>query len=163
MKNLIKTIIFSSIVFSNVFTIYSQKSFNDALLKAKSEDKRVIIDIYTDWCGWCKKMDAEVYSNKEIKNIIEENFVFVKLDAESNDKVTYNGKSVSLSDLALQFNAVGYPTTVFLEPDGQLIQIKYDNSVMNNIPGYYPTKEFKKILEFIRDGKYKDEDLSKTI
>lgn len=163
MKNLIKTIIFSVIFLSNIFTLYSQTRFNDALAKAKSEDKRVIIDIYTDWCGWCKKMDEDVYSNKKIKKIIEESFVFIKLDAESNDKVMYNGKSVSLSDLASQFNAVGYPSTVFLEPDGKLIEIKYDNSIMKNIPGYYPAKEFKKILEFIRDGKYKDEDLSKTI
>ncbi len=163
MKTIIFALIFVIASLMLAMPSYSQTSFNDALAKAKSEDKRVIIDIYTDWCGWCKKMDEEVYSNKKIKKIIEESFVFVKLDAESNDKVKYNGKSISLSDLALQFNAVGYPTTVFLEPDGKLIEIKYDNSVMKNIPGYYTAKEFKKILEFIRDGKYKDEDLSKTI
>jgi thioredoxin-related protein len=142
---------------------FAQLSFEEALAKAKSENKKLIVDIYTDWCGWCVKMDKDVYGNSEIKKIVEEKFIFVKLDAESKDKHTYSGKQYTEEELAAGFEATGYPTTVFLEPDGKLIEFNYDKSRMKNIPGYFKAGEFKKILEFIRDEKYKDTDLSTVI
>lgn len=143
--------------------VYSQLSFNDALTKAKSENKRVIVDVYTDWCGWCRKMDSEAYSNSEVKKIIEDSFIFVKLNAEGSDKVTYNGKEYTEEDLAVYFEASGYPTNVFLEPDGKVIEFKYDTVKMKNVPGYFKTDEFKKILKYFKNGKYKDSDLSAVI
>jgi len=142
---------------------FAQLSFDEALVKAKSENKKLIVDIYTDWCGWCVKMDKDVYGNSEIKKIVEEKFIFVKLDAESKKKHTYSGKQYTEEELAAGFEATGYPTTVFLEPDGKLIEFNYDKSRMKNIPGYFKAGEFKKILEFIRDEKYKDTDLSTVI
>ncbi len=150
-------------LFSIQSVAYSQLSFNDALAKAKDENKKVIVDVYTDWCGWCKKMDAEAYSNSEVKKIIEDNFVFVKLNAESLNKVTYNGKQYTEQDLATLFEVTGYPTTVFLEPDGKQIEYKYDSMKMKNLPGYFKTDEFKKILKYFKDSKYKESDLSKVI
>ena len=76
-------------VFGSTLTTFSQTSFNEALKQAKDNNKRVIVDIYTDWCGWCHKMDGEAYSNSEIKKIIADNFVFVKLNAEGNESITY--------------------------------------------------------------------------
>jgi thioredoxin-related protein len=52
---------------------------------------------------------------------------------------------------------------VFLNSDGSVIEFKYDNFVMNNLPGYYTADEFKKVLEFIKDEKYLDTDLSTVI
>lgn len=148
-------------LFSN--TSYSQSKFEDALNKAKEKNKRVIVDIYTDWCGWCKKMDKDVYENSEIKKIVKKNFVFVKLDAESSEMISYNGKNFSGQQLAEFFGATGYPTTIFLEPDGSVIEFKYDSVTMKNIPGYFNKDEFKKILNFFKDGKYKVSDLSKEV
>ncbi len=141
----------------------TQNSFEDALKKAKSENKRVVIDVYTDWCGWCKKMDGEAYSNSDIKKLLEDNFVFIKLNAEGTEKIKYNGKEYTETELATYFEVTGYPTTVFLEPDGKLIEFKYDKSNMKSVPGYFKTDEFKKILEYFKDGKYKDTDLSKIV
>ena len=152
-----------------ILAMYSSASFaqsnpfNDALKNAKDDNKRVIVDIYTDWCGWCKKMDADSYGNKDIKKIVEENFVFVKLNAEGNNKIKYNGKDMTETDLAVLFQATGYPTTVFLEPDGKIIEYKYDKVTMNNLPGYFKASDYKKILKFIKDGKYKETDLSTII
>lgn len=137
--------------------------FNDALKTAKDDNKRVIVDIYTDWCGWCKKMDADAYNNKDIKELIEDNFVFVKLNAEGSNKVKFNGKEMTETDLALLFQATGYPTTVFLEPNGKIIEYKYDKQSMNNLPGYFKASDYKKILQFIIDGKYKDTDMSTIV
>ncbi len=137
--------------------------FEAALKTAKDQDKRVIVDVYTDWCGWCKKMDSDVYSKKKIKEIIDDDFVFVKLNAEGSSKISYLGKDYTESDLAALFQVTGYPTTVFLEPNGKVIEYKYDNVKMNNLPGYFKLKDFRNILEFISDGSYADTDLSTIV
>jgi thioredoxin-related protein len=147
--------------FNNI--VFSQLSFEEALAKAKTDNKRVIVDIYTDWCGWCKKMDKDVYGNSEIKKIVKKSFVLVKLDAESRELISYKGKKYTGAELAAYFEATGYPTTIFLEPDGSVIKFTYDSSTMKNIPGYFKKDDFKKILIFFRDGKYKDSDLSKEV
>jgi thioredoxin-related protein len=134
--------------------------FEESLKIAKEQNKKVIVDVYTDWCGWCHKMDRDAYSNKDIKEMILNDFVLIKLDAESTNKINYNGKSYTGEELAAKFQASGYPTTVFLSSDGNVIEFNYDKYKMNNLPGYYNAKEFKKVLEYIRDEKFKDTDLS---
>ena len=151
-------LIASFIAFSGI--VHSQITLNDALVKAKKNNKKIIVDIYTDWCGWCKKMDADVYDNEKVKKIIKKSFVFAKLDAESLAEVTYNNMKYTEQDIALYFEANGYPTTVFLEPDGKVIEFKYDKTVMKNLPGYFGADDFRKMLNFIKNEKYKDTDLS---
>jgi len=138
-------------------------TFNEALETAKKENKKVIVDVYTDWCGWCKKMDREAYSNSDIKDIIKDDFILVKLDAEGSGTNNYNGKTYSDAELAAYFQVSGYPTTVFLDSKGKVIEFNYDKYKMNNLPGYYPANDFKKVLEYIRDDKYNDTDLSTII
>jgi thioredoxin-related protein len=158
-----KFIIILAFLFGLNTLSFSQLGFNDALSKAKNENRRVIVDVYTDWCGWCKKMDKDAYGNSEIKKIIEDNFVFVKLNAEGKNKVSYNGKQYTEEELSYYFEVFSFPTTIFLEPDGSVIIFKYDKSTMKNIPGYFKADEFKKILNFVKDGKYKDSDLGSGI
>lgn len=143
--------------------LFAQNDFEDALKKAAAENKRVVVDVYTDWCGWCKKMDAEAYSNSEVKKLLEDNFILVKLNAEGKNKLTYNGKQYTEEELSYYFEVFSFPTTIFLEPDGKLITFSYDSYPMKNVPGYIKTDEFKKLLIYFRDGKYKDVDLSKII
>ena len=159
MKNNILSVIIIVFACGNLFS--QELTFEAALEKADREDKKIIVDIFTDWCGWCKKMDKDVYENKKIKKIIEKSFIVVKLDAEGMNKIKYNGKEYTETELAVYFEASGYPTTVFLEPDGKVIEYKYKDYVMRNLPGYFNAEEFKIMLKFIRDGKYKDTDLSK--
>jgi len=138
-------------------------SFEDALKSASDQNKKVIVDVYTDWCHWCKKLDAEAYSDDGVKQVISDNFILVKLNAESSSMVTYNGKEMKCSDLAALFKVRGYPTTVFLQPDGSIIDFKYNSTSMNNVPGWLKTSDFKKLLEYMRDDKYKDTDLSSIL
>lgn len=152
-----------ALIFSSQAVYSQQLSFDDALKTAKKEHKKVIVDIYTDWCGWCKKMDREAYSDAGIKKIIEDDFIYVKLDAEGNGVNKYNGKSYTDGELAEYFQVTGYPTTVFLDSQGKVIEFDYNKYRMNNLPGYYETNEFKKVLEYIRDDKYKYTDLSTII
>jgi thioredoxin-related protein len=158
-----RSLIAAIFVLSGTVVFAQNLRFDEALKTAKNENKKVIVDVYTDWCGWCRKMDKEAYSNSEIKKIIKDNFVVVKLDAEGSGKNKYNGKSYTDAALAEYFQVSGYPTTVFLDSKGKVIEFVYDKYRMNNLPGYYPADDFKKVLEYIRDEKYKDTDLSTII
>ena len=152
-----------ALIFSGQGVYSQQVSFENALKTAKKENKKVIVDIYTDWCGWCKKMDREAYSDEGIKKIIKDDFIYVKLNAEGNGVNNYNGKSYTDGELAEFFQVSGYPTTVFLDSKGKVIEFNYNKYKMNNLPGYYETNDFKKVLEYIRDNKYKNTDLSTII
>lgn len=159
-----KTIIVVFISFLVNSITYSQTfRLDDALKNAKQENKKIIVDVYTDWCLWCKKMKKDVYNNTEVKKMINENFIYVRLNAEGNDKNKYNGKIYTDSELAELFQVTGFPTTVFLTSDGNVIEFLYDGVKMLNFPGYITKDEFLKIIQYFKDEKYKDTDLSKFL
>jgi thioredoxin-related protein len=122
------------------------RSFDEGVTLTKQENKKLLIDVYTDWCGWCKKMDKEVYGNEAVKNILGKKFVVVKLNAESNKTLTFNGNTMSEMAFAQGAGVTGYPTTIFIDSDTKPITL---------LPGYVESKEFFKILTYIGDNHYK--------
>lgn len=137
-------------------------SFNDGLAQAKANNKKVLISIYIDSDSWCEKMQS-VYSNDNIKNYINSNFVFVRLNGQGTEKCNYNGKQYTSSELSKLLGATGYPTHVFLDPDGSIIKYKYNGEVCSNYAGYVDAAEFEKILKYFATNQYKDTDLSKLL
>jgi thioredoxin-related protein len=135
-------------------------SFNDGIALGKSNNKKILVSIYIESDTWCDKMQT-VYSAESIKNFINSNFVFVKLNAQGSDKCSYNGKQYTSSELAKFLGATGFPTNVFLNPDGTIIKYKYNGEVCNNYPGYVEAQDFEKILKYFATNQYKDTDLSK--
>lgn len=85
-----------------------QTSYDEALKTAVSENKPVMIDFYTGWCGWCKKLDKETYRNKEVVEL-SKNFVCLKIDAEKE------------SQLAYRYAVRGFPTVIFTDVSGTVI------------------------------------------
>ena len=116
----------------------------DAGLKeAAGSNRYVLVDVYTDWCGWCRRMEADVYAKPEVREYLSRRFVTVKLDAESDASATYRTRKFSESSLASRFGVTGYPTTIFLKPNG-------DHLV--NVPGYVPADRFMQLLRYVGDG-----------
>ena len=121
-------------------------SYNEGLTLTEKENKYVLINFYTDWCGYCKKMDKEAYSNEEVKSILNENFVIVKVNAESENKVIENGEEITERELARLYQVSGYPTNWFLESN---------HSRIAPLPGYVTTEQFIPVLNYIGEGWYK--------
>ena len=146
-------------------------SFEEAIALNKENPKQIVIDVYTDWCGYCKKMDRDTYENNVIIDLINDNFYAVKLNAEQKESFTYKGKEYKFiaqgrkgyNELAanLLHGKMSYPSTVFMDENEQLIQ---------NIPGYLSPQLLEPILVFMSEKKYLEqtweefrEDFSSTL
>lgn len=122
-------------------------SYEEATKLSKKKKKKIFIDVYTDWCGWCKKMDATTMKDQRIVEYMNKKFYAVKLNAESSKGSAYKGTAVTEKELATRiFKANGYPTTLYLSEGEELIF---------NLPGYREAGELDKILHFVGEEKYK--------
>jgi len=119
--------------------------------------KKIIMDVYTSWCSWCKKMDAETFTDPEVVAYMNENFYPVKLNAEEKTPIKFEGKvylnpdperSRSVHEFAAMMlqGQMSYPSYVFL--DGH-------NKQVTNLPGYHQAPEFLKVLKYIAEEQYK--------
>ncbi len=113
-------------------------SIDEAQELGKTNPKKVFIDVYTDWCGYCKKMDRTTFAEAEVVDYVNENYYAVKLNAESNKKIKFNGKDMTEAYLARYLRVSGYPTIVFVDE-------KFEN--IQPFPGYRTASQFKRILK----------------
>lgn len=97
------------------------KPFEKGLKDAASFKKYAFVDVYTDWCGYCKMMESTTLKAKPVLAELEKNFVSIKFNAESEDQVTWKGKKVSMRDLSMSWGVEGFPTLLFLNPKGEII------------------------------------------
>lgn len=119
------------------------KAWNPGLEAARASGKPVLVDVYTDWCGWCKRMDRDVYARQDVNAYLSSHFVTVKLNAEGGELAAYQGRNYSGRSLAAAFGIDGYPTTVFLSATGDRLV---------NVPGYVEPERFLALLRYIGDG-----------
>ena len=119
------------------------RGWDRGIEEARTSGRPVLVDVYTDWCGWCKRMKADVYTKPEVRDYLEDHFVLIELNAESSDPARYEGKAYTSRSLAAKFGVSGYPTTVFLRPGG-------DHLI--NVPGYVESEPFLQVLRYIGDG-----------
>lgn len=129
--------------------------------------KRVFVDCYTDWCGWCKRMDKDTFSDTTIAKLMNNYFYSVKFDAESKESITFGattyknpnptGRRGSAHELAVMLlnKRLSYPSFSILNPDLTIATV---------IPGYYTAKDFEPMVVFLGgryDQKYTWEEFSK--
>jgi len=96
-------------------------AFNDGMEKAKKENKPIIVDVFADWCQPCKMMDKEIYANEKIIDYLNDNFVAIKVDGESESMINFDAKEYSEREWSMNMNVMAYPTTMFFEPGGKHI------------------------------------------
>ncbi len=126
------------------------KEASDSL---KKEKRPILVDLYTDWCGWCKVMDKKTYAHKQVSEYLGQKFYAVKIDAESKKAIEWNGKSYPFNAeyrtnefaLYLTQGQLSYPTTVIIPVDGTAPQA---------IPGYLEPKDFEMIVKYFGEGHY---------
>jgi len=128
--------------------------FDEGLKQASANNELIFINVYTNWCGFCKKMDRETFSDKKIINYLDEHFVPVKLNAESKKKMVLPAGSYSGRQLARSFAVRGYPTFVFLKSNGEKIYAR---------SGYAPSNGFIYLLRYVAEGHYESKSLREYI
>src|SRR5690606_13792204 len=158
-----KTYLLSLFLFSSIVSIHSQESqwlsWTEAVELANSEEtpKKIFVDVYTDWCGWCKKMDKDTFKDPKVFNYMKDKFYMVKLDAEQKEDILYKGKTFKyiaqgrsgyheLAAALLQ-GRLSFPTTIFLNAKQE---------ILSPIPGYQGPEDFLKIAKYYGDDVYKN-------
>lgn len=128
-------------------------SLEDAQKQLATAKRPVLIDLYTDWCGWCKVMDKKTYSNKNVSEYLQQKFYTVKVNAESQKTIQWMGRDYAFNpqyktnDFAMYLTRgqLSYPTTVIIPTDGSGPQA---------IPGYLAPADFELIVKYFGEDKY---------
>jgi uncharacterized protein YyaL (SSP411 family) len=115
--------------------------FNQGYELAKKKNKIMLVDVYTEWCGWCKRMDRDAYAKPEIAELVGKDFIAIKFNPEIEGVTyTFEGKSYTGPQLAqvISNNQInGYPTTIFMNPKAKTSEI---------MVGYKNAEQLKPIL-----------------
>lgn len=108
-------------------------SFEKAIEQNQSEQRYIFIDLYTDWCGWCKRMDASTFKDKEVVSYMNKNFYNVKFNAEQREDITYKDKTfvfvqqgkskIHQLAYALLDGKLSYPSFVVLDKEEKRVTV----------------------------------------
>jgi len=131
-------------------------TIEEAQERCKTEPRKIYIDVYTGWCGWCKKMDKTTFVDPAVVKYINSNYYAVKLDAETKKTITFNGKEFNyvaegrrgyneFASAILQ-GRMSYPTSVVLDEEARVIQ---------PIPGYLDGPTMDRVLHYFGEDAYK--------
>jgi thioredoxin-related protein len=136
-------------------------TMDEAARLQKQYPKKIIIDMYTAWCGPCRMLDRNTFSNKSLAEYVNTNFYAVKFNAEGNEIVNFKGKQFSNPNydpaksrrrnsqhqLAQYFGVRSYPTILFLGEKGEFLA---------PIPGYKPPSKLEFFLKLFGEDYYKN-------
>ncbi len=131
-------------------------TWEEALNRSKVEKRKFFVDVYTDWCGWCKKMDVSTFQNPDIAEYINKHYYPIKFNAEQREdinlkdkvyKFVRNGKR-GYHELAVEitYGRLSYPTIVVLDENAEVIQ---------PIPGYKDPEMMGKIISYFAEDHFK--------
>ena len=132
-------------------------TWEEAVKASETEKRKIFVDVYTDWCGWCKEMDKTTFSASNIAKYLNDDFYAVKLDAEQKQDILFRGLTFKFvkqgqrgyHQLAYDLlnGRMSYPTVVVLDENFARILIA---------PGYQKANEFEYVLKFASEEHYKN-------
>jgi thioredoxin-related protein len=118
--------------------------------------KKIFIDVYTDWCGWCKRMDKATFQNEEVAAYMNEHYYNVKFDAEQKESIEMLGNTFEFVPqgsrgyhelaAALLNGKMSYPTVVFMNGKFEML---------SPVPGYQEPAAFMNVAKYFGDNIYK--------
>lgn len=130
--------------------------FDQAVQLSQKNKKKLLVDIYTDWCSWCKYMDKNTYADEKVIQNINKYYYAVKFNAEQKEDIQFNGKTYryvrtargGYHELAAELlkGQLGFPSTVFLDES---------QGVLQSIQGYQDPANFEKIVVYFGENHYK--------
>jgi thioredoxin-related protein len=168
LKKLIKILdmklLFTSLLVLLSFTgIQAQEiawmSMNEALAAQEKNPKKILMDAYTTWCGPCKMMDKNTFTNKDVVNFVNKHFYPVKFDAEGTEEVLYKDFNYTNPNhdpnrkgrnsqhfLTNALKISGYPSLVFFDEK---------SNVIAPVVGYRTPEQLEIFLKMIVNNDYK--------
>lgn len=134
-------------------------TFDQAIELNKKNPRKIMVDVYTDWCGWCKKLDASTFKHPVIAKYVNEKYYAVKFNAESKDPVVLKNhtfvnpnpqskNSTHQLAAAMLNNRLSYPTTVFFDEEFNLL---------SPVPGYQDASTMEVIINYFGSESYKNQ------
>lgn len=115
------------------------RSFEEAVELAKEQGKPILVDVWAPWCGWCKKMEKEVYPG--LVSVLDEDFILTRLNRDDNEsRKQYRQFSLTPLRLAQKFKVQKVPAVVLLSPEGEYLF---------HISGFREADKLEEILNYV--------------
>lgn len=124
-------------------------TWEEAASRMEKEPRKIMVDVYTDWCGWCKKMDASTMKDPLVTQVMNESYYAVKMDGEQKEEILFKDRVYKFVasgrrgyhelPAELMQGKMSYPTLVFLDEDFKVIQ---------PLPGFRQAKDLEMILSY---------------
>ncbi|CAN5474667.1 hypothetical protein BH23BAC3_BH23BAC3_30720 [soil metagenome] len=116
-----------------------------AQLAAETDNKIIMVFVEAEWCGICRRMEAEIFPEKEIQKIVQEKYHPVTIDLDSREKVVYNGREMTEREFAREMNVQATPTILFLDANGEVLAHQI---------GFQPVERFEAVLTFFESDEF---------
>lgn len=139
-------------------------TWEEAVALSKKEPRKFFVDVYTDWCGWCKKMDKATFENPSVASYLNDHYYPIKFNAEQRTEIKINDKTYQYVSSGMRgyhqlaaeitFNRLSYPTIVFLDENLKVIQ---------PVPGFREAGEFQKMMKYFAEDHHKTTPWTKFI
>ena len=123
-------------------------NFSEGFKSIEPQKKPALMFFYTEWCIYCKKMDSEVFSDPEISQYMNENFISIRINPEKeSETIEIMGKKVTPAQLMAYTGSRGFPTTLFFDSKKKPV---------TTLPGFVDRKTFLSVLKYIKGECYEE-------